>query len=141
MPLVFARKQRKVAGQALSKRSRLEILCSAFAPLTGQRSKSLKTGCLLSHSMDAIDAKFCIFNRRSISQAGRRGFDPRPPLHLFINLKKLATARRIPARWSGTVSVAPCGYGAFSHSVMTDQCWKGPKVTFRGLNHISAAEI
>jgi len=33
--------------------------------------------------LDAINAKFCIFKLRSISQAGRRGFDPRPPLHLF----------------------------------------------------------
>ena len=37
--------------------------------------------------MNAVDAKFCIFNLWSISQAGRRGFDPRLPLHLFNNLR------------------------------------------------------
>jgi hypothetical protein len=34
-----------------------------------------------SSAINPVDAKFCIFNRWSISQAGRRGFDPRPPLH------------------------------------------------------------
>jgi hypothetical protein len=35
-------------------------------------SKSLKLGVILSPSVDAVDAKVCIFNLRSISQAGRR---------------------------------------------------------------------
>jgi hypothetical protein len=35
-------------------------------------SGRLKTGCLLSLSVDTADAKLCIFNLQSISQAGRR---------------------------------------------------------------------
>ncbi len=33
-----------------------------------------------------MGTKFCIFNRLSISQAGRRGFDPRLPIHVFQSL-------------------------------------------------------
>jgi hypothetical protein len=33
-----------------------------------------------SSAINPVDAKFCIINLRSISQAGRRGFDPRLPL-------------------------------------------------------------
>ena len=36
--------------------------------------------------MNAVDAMVCICNLRAISQAGRRGFDPRLRLHLFNNL-------------------------------------------------------
>jgi hypothetical protein len=45
---------------------------------------------LTSPKINAVDAKICVFNLRSISQAGRRGFDPRPPLHPFNTLEKLA---------------------------------------------------
>jgi len=31
---------------------------------------------------------FFVSNLLSYSQAGRRGFDPRPPLHLFNNLER-----------------------------------------------------
>ncbi len=34
------------------------------------------------------NCKVCIFNLQLISQAGRRGFDPRLPLHLFNNLQE-----------------------------------------------------
>jgi hypothetical protein len=40
----------------------------------------LKIGEILSPEINAVDPMFCIFNLGSISQAGRRGFDPRPPL-------------------------------------------------------------
>jgi hypothetical protein len=33
--------------------------------------------------MGAMDAMLFIFNRRPISQAGRRGFDPRLPLFVI----------------------------------------------------------
>jgi hypothetical protein len=62
------------------------IFCSIFAPLREGRIKPLKTGWSVSHSADAIAAKFFISNSRSISQAGRRGFDPRLPLHEINNL-------------------------------------------------------
>ena len=39
--------------------------------------------CSVSHSINAINAKFFIFNLHSISQAGRRRFDPGLPLQLF----------------------------------------------------------
>ena len=32
---------------------------------------------------------FFIYNPRLVSQAGRRGFEPRLPLHLFNNLRSL----------------------------------------------------
>jgi hypothetical protein len=32
---------------------------------------------------------FFIYNPRLVSQAGRRGFEPRLPLHLFSNLKRI----------------------------------------------------
>ena len=47
----------------------------------------MKTGCFLSPFIDTVDAKVCIFNLQSISQAGRRGFEPRLPLHLFKGLR------------------------------------------------------
>src|SRR3954470_1591982 len=50
-------------------------------------SKSLKLEVILSPSVDAVDAKFSICNLQSISQAGRRRFDPGLPLHLFNNLQ------------------------------------------------------
>jgi hypothetical protein len=34
----------------------------------------MKTGCFLSPFIDTVDAKVCIFNLQSISQAERRGF-------------------------------------------------------------------
>jgi len=40
-------------------------------------------GCFLSLLIHAVDAKFCIFNLASDSQAELRGFDPRLPLHHF----------------------------------------------------------
>jgi hypothetical protein len=39
--------------------------------------------------INAVDPMFCIFNRGSISQAGRRGFDSRLPLHPFNHCKEL----------------------------------------------------
>jgi hypothetical protein len=42
-----------------------------------------------SSATNLVDAKFCIFNLRSISQAGRRGFESRLPLHLFNHLRPL----------------------------------------------------
>src|SRR5215471_2656454 len=52
---------------------------NSFAPfllrLREPWSKSLKLGVFLSPSVDAVDAKFCICNPQSISQAGRRGFE------------------------------------------------------------------
>ena len=36
--------------------------------------------------MDTINAMFFIFNLLSISQAGRRGFESRLPLHFFNHL-------------------------------------------------------
>src|SRR5215813_13877008 len=57
---------------------------NSFAPflllLREPWSKSLKLGVILSPSVDAVDAKFCICNLQSISQAGRRGFESRLPL-------------------------------------------------------------
>jgi hypothetical protein len=40
-------------------------------------------GRFLSPFIDAVDAMLFIINLKSISQAGRRGFDPRLPLHFF----------------------------------------------------------
>ena len=40
----------------------------------------MKTGELKSPEINALDTMFFIFNLGSISQAGRRGFDPRLPL-------------------------------------------------------------
>ena len=37
----------------------------------------MKLGVFLSPSVDAVDAKLCICNLQSISQAGRRGFESR----------------------------------------------------------------
>ena len=48
----------------------------------------MKTGCFLSPFIDTVDAKVCIFNLQSISQAGRRRFDPGLPLQLFNNLRE-----------------------------------------------------
>ncbi len=39
----------------------------------------------------AMDALSCIINRRGDSQAGRRGFEPRLPLHLFNSLHEPAS--------------------------------------------------
>lgn len=36
----------------------------------------MKTGCFLSPFIDTVDAKVCIFNLQSISQAGLREFEP-----------------------------------------------------------------
>jgi len=47
-------------------------------------------GTMYAHSIDAVDAKEFIFNLQTISQAGRRGFDPRLPLQLFNNLTSIA---------------------------------------------------
>ena len=45
-------------------------------------------GRFLSPFIDAVDAMLFIINLKSISQAGRRGFEPRLPLHLFNNLEE-----------------------------------------------------
>jgi hypothetical protein len=50
----------------------------------------MKTGCFLSPFIDTVDAKVCIFNLQSISQAGRREFESRLPLHLFNNLGEIS---------------------------------------------------
>ena len=57
---------------------------------------SIKTGLGVSHwkqesfkslETNAVDPMFCIFNLRSISQAGRGGFDSRLPLHPVNQLR------------------------------------------------------
>ena len=60
------------------------------------RNKSLKIGDFVSHAIDAINAKVFIFKLPSISQAGRRGFDPRLPLHVFIDLQAIWETPPIP---------------------------------------------
>ena len=40
-----------------------------------------------------MSAMFHIFNRLAISQAGRRGFEPRLPLHLSNNLADSTSSR------------------------------------------------
>ncbi len=62
--------------------------CSISAPLRNALERSLENQRLSITRIDAIDAKFFICNLRSISQAGRRGFDSRLPLQfkaLLIN--------------------------------------------------------
>jgi hypothetical protein len=48
----------------------------------------------VSHSRDAVNAKDCIYNLGSISQAGRRGFEPRLPLH--FTRPEVRTQARLP---------------------------------------------
>jgi len=65
-----------------------KILYSIFTPLTEPFWQNLETQRLSITRIDAIDAKFFIYNLRSISHAGRRGFDSRLPLQsnpLLIN--------------------------------------------------------
>ncbi len=57
-----------------------KILYSIFTPLRDAFRRNLETQRLSITRIDAIDAKFFIYNLRSISQAGRRGFDSRLPL-------------------------------------------------------------
>ena len=47
---------------------------------------SVKTIDLCDQKTAPLTPKSFIYNRRSYSQAGRRGFEPRLPLHLFNNL-------------------------------------------------------
>ena len=50
----------------------------------------LKLGDSVSPGFRAVNAKFCIFNLWSISQAGRRGFESRLPLHVFNHLAEVS---------------------------------------------------
>jgi len=45
-----------------------------------------------SSAIDTVDAKYRIYNPRLFSQAGRRGFDPRLPLHEINQLRRLTSA-------------------------------------------------
>jgi len=58
-----------------------------------------KLGDLLSPGFRAVNAKFCIFNLQSISQAGRRGFESRLPLHFFNKLQ--AIPRKLEDAYQG----------------------------------------
>jgi len=51
-----------------------------------RKVEARKINDVLSPEIDAIDAMVFIFNLQLTSQAGRRGFDPHLPLHLFNNL-------------------------------------------------------
>ena len=51
-------------------------------------------GDLLSPGFRAVNAKFCIFNLWSISQAGRRGFESRLPLQCRLVFGALEAALR-----------------------------------------------
>ena len=53
--------------------------CSTFAPIRKLRNKSLKIVWFLSHSIDAIDAIFCIFNRYVVE-----GGNKTPILHEHV---------------------------------------------------------
>jgi hypothetical protein len=48
--------------------------CSITAPLRGALKQAHKNRVFLSPFIDTVDAKVCIFNLQSISQAERRGF-------------------------------------------------------------------
>jgi hypothetical protein len=61
----------------------------------------LKLGEFLSLSVDTVDAKFCICNLRSISQAGRRGFESHLPLHVFIYLQGFQACKKPTFRGNG----------------------------------------
>jgi hypothetical protein len=60
-----------------------KFFCSIFARFVRALEQAAEIRVILSPQIDAIDAKFCIFNLPSISQAGRRGFDPVSRSRLF----------------------------------------------------------
>jgi hypothetical protein len=59
------------------------ILCSVCAPLRTEPKHRVKTGYSQSPERGAGNAMFFVSNLLSSSQAGRRGFESRLPLHLF----------------------------------------------------------
>jgi hypothetical protein len=58
------------------------------ALLTAQFGKGCKSLILGARSSSPETPKFSRFKRRSTSQAGRRGFEPRLPLHVFQDLRQ-----------------------------------------------------
>src|SRR5258708_38620272 len=66
--------------------------------------------------INAIDAMYFIFKRQSISQAGRRRFDPGLPLHVFNSLEvfQVVSVTAITALSSPDHLAEPVG-GCYEH--------------------------
>ena len=93
---------------------------------------SVKTIDLCDQKTAPLTPKSFIYNRRSYSQAGRRGFESLLPLHIFNNLRGVGLlqkptfrgngvrgrAERIEKNWlAGLTSIVPGWTSSLSHLV------------------------
>ena len=113
----------------------IEMERISFAPLLlhfgSSGANRGKQGVLVSHSRDAVNAKDCIYNLRSISQAGRRGFESHLPLHIFNHLRGLTTTPAqadwqnrgfLRRQWPARDGQRRCALTQFHHEAIIRQC-------------------